>query len=43
MEFVWEFESPLTPTGEMFVVALGVTAFYLVAVCLQIRRNRRGA
>lgn len=43
MEFVWEFESPLTPTGEMFVMALGVTAFYLIAVCVGIRRNRRGA
>lgn len=43
MNFVWEFESPLTPTGELFVMALGVVAFCLVSVCLDIRRNRRGA
>ena len=41
MEFVFEFESPLSPTGEMFVAALGVVAFCLVAVCLEFRRNRR--
>lgn len=43
MEFSWTFESPLTPTGEMFVMALGVTAFYLVAVVLGIRRNKQGS